>query len=395
MTAQASQSIVTMAPPLVTKEVFIGVVWAGTALCSCALAFRFIVRLKLFSRLQLDDLFAGFAWILLLTTAILWTIIMDKVYYMKYVLSGMVPPTDMVKLFDAIQVYLHGSLAVLIMFYVGLWTVKINFLIFFKRLGYQISYYRTYWWVITVFTVAAGAACIGDIQYDCLAVTVEQTMAKCSQPAAIKYQDITLKVNCALDVLTDILIMSLPFTILWNVRVSLTRKFQLAALFSLVIITMVISIVRVAVVSNKNNLSNSRQVENTWLYLWHFVESAVALLVACLASFRTLFTAKSRREEAVRQQDEEAQRDSGSQSKYIWARAKHFQDSLFRTVDTNLSTTKANSIGEDSMEYPLRQTKKQSIDSQATDGTVTQYMPTIDSDGLIGNTNSMDQHCAR
>jgi hypothetical protein len=69
--------------------------------------------------------------------------------------------------------------------------------------------------------------------------------------------------------------MSLPFTILWNVRVSLTRKFQLAALFSLVIITMVISIVRVAVVSNKNNLSNSRQVENTWLYLWHFVESAV------------------------------------------------------------------------------------------------------------------------
>jgi hypothetical protein len=68
--------------------------------------------------------------------------------------------------------------------------------------------------------------------------------------------------------------MSLPISILWNVRVSFVRKIQLGALFSLVVITMVISIVRVAVVSSNLSTSNN-QVENTWLYLWHFVESAV------------------------------------------------------------------------------------------------------------------------
>jgi hypothetical protein len=161
--------------------------------------------MRCFGRLQLDDFFAGFAWILLLTTAILWTVIMDKVYYMKYVLSGMLPPTDIPRLFDAIRVYLHGSLAVLMMFYMGLWTIKINFLIFFKRLGYQINYFRIYWWCVTIFTVIAGAACLGNIQYSCLAVTVEESVAKCSTPSAVRYQDITLKVNCALDVLTDVL----------------------------------------------------------------------------------------------------------------------------------------------------------------------------------------------
>lgn len=157
---------------------------------------------------------AGFTWVLLLATAILWTVIIDKVYYMKYVLSGMLPPTDIPRLFNAIEVYLHGSLAVLLMFYVGLWTIKLNFLMFFKQLGYQITYYRIYWWAITIFTVIAGIACISNIQYDCLAVTVEETMAKCSGPAAIRFEDVTLKVNCALDVLTDVLSKSIVLTAL-------------------------------------------------------------------------------------------------------------------------------------------------------------------------------------
>ncbi|KAJ4374837.1 hypothetical protein N0V83_001915 [Neocucurbitaria cava] len=314
---------------------------------------------------------------------------MDKVYYMKYVLSGMMLPTDLPRLFEAIKVYLHGSLAVLLMFYIGLWTIKINFLIFFKQLGYQITYYRVYWWGITIFTVIAGAACIGDIQYDCLAVTVQESMAKCAGPAAIKYQDITLKVNCALDVLTDVLIMSLPISILWNVRISFTRKVQLAGLFSLVVVTMVISIVRVAVVSSKNNLSTSNQVENTWLYLWHFVESAVALLVACLASFRTLFTAKSRREEDAHYRDEEAQRNCGVQKKHAWARAKHLQDSLFKSTKNDTVITKVTSVGEESMEYPLRETKQHSIDSRATDETPSQCMPTLNSHGLLVDMNNV------
>jgi hypothetical protein len=69
--------------------------------------------------------------------------------------------------------------------------------------------------------------------------------------------------------------MSMPISILWNVRISLRRKFLLGGLFSLVVITMLVAIVRVTVVSRKGALSNRNQVEVTWLYLWHFIESSV------------------------------------------------------------------------------------------------------------------------
>jgi hypothetical protein len=163
--------------------------------------------LRYFRKLLIDDFFAGGAWVLLLSTAILWTVLMNDLYEMKYVLSGKKLPG--LGFMRSIEQYLHGSMAILIMFYLGLWTVKINFLVFFYRLGAQITYYRVYWWVVTVFTLAAGAVCIGTIQYQCLAVSVEESMAKCSGASAIRFQDITLKVNCGLDVFTDALSESL------------------------------------------------------------------------------------------------------------------------------------------------------------------------------------------
>jgi hypothetical protein len=59
---------------------------------------------------------------------------------------------------------------------------------------------------------------------------------------------------------------------------SLRRKLQLGGLFSLVIITMVVAIVRVTVISSKAAKSGRNQVEITWLYMWHFIESSVGML---------------------------------------------------------------------------------------------------------------------
>jgi hypothetical protein len=95
--------------------------------------------------------------------------------------------------------------------------------------------------------------------------------------------------------------------------------------------------------------------------------------------------------------DEEAQRDSGPDKKHLWARAKHFQDSLFSTNKDNTlknSTvmTKVNSVeDEHSIEFPLRETKQHSIDSGATAGSPTQYMPTLNAHGLLGDGYSMEE----
>ena len=49
------------------------------------------------------------------------------------------------------------------------WTLKPNFLLFFKRLGKrQIRSYSIFWWVVLVFTLARGVVSIGLMQFHCL-----------------------------------------------------------------------------------------------------------------------------------------------------------------------------------------------------------------------------------
>lgn len=64
--------------------------------------------------------------------------------------------------------------------------------------------------------------------------------------------------------------MIIPVTLIWNVRIQWGKKLALMGIFSLVIVTMVISIVRVVV-----NVGLSGQPDTTWLYLWSSVEQCV------------------------------------------------------------------------------------------------------------------------
>lgn len=163
------------------------------------------MRIKTFRRLLVDDFLTGFAWIILLATAILWQVITPDLYELMEVTAAIRMPG--VNFVENAERYMKGSLAVLFLFYVGLWCVKLSFLIFFYRLGDQVTYYRVSWWIVTIFTICAGFVCLGDIQYHCLADPFAIIATKCLGGDAIQFQNITLKVNCALDVFTDALSM--------------------------------------------------------------------------------------------------------------------------------------------------------------------------------------------
>ncbi|KAF4767276.1 hypothetical protein N7455_007004 [Penicillium solitum] len=53
--------------------------------------------------------------------------------------------------------------------------------------------------------------------------------------------------NCAGDVITDLMILSIPFLALWKTRISLRKKLILLSVFSATIFIMVTAILRVAV----------------------------------------------------------------------------------------------------------------------------------------------------
>ncbi len=92
---------------------------------------------------------------------------------------------------------------------------------------------------------------------------------------------------------------------LWNVRVSWDKKLALMGIFSLTVFVIIVSIIRIAVVTSK-----TVQGDVTWLYMWGLIEMAVgmffprhksmstttnailqnpAVVVSCLVSFRQFF----------------------------------------------------------------------------------------------------------
>ncbi|CAI6332456.1 unnamed protein product [Periconia digitata] len=90
-----------------------------------------------------------------------------------------------------------------------------------------------------------------------------------------------------LDILTDLLIMAIPYMILRHVRLSTKQKLVLYSLFSLVIITIGVALTRV-IVSMKARRQGGLTV--SLLVFLADAEAATALFVACIGSFRTLFT---------------------------------------------------------------------------------------------------------
>jgi hypothetical protein len=177
--------------------------WVFFGLATIGLIFRFYIRYKCFRRLLADDYLAGCAWLLLLMSACIWYMTIDDMYELTHVSAGMALPSA--EFLHNAHRFLVGSNVALIMFYVGLWSIKLSFLIFFYRLGNQIRTYQIFWWIVLAFTVASGLACIGDIQYHCLSGPIDKVLVECPSDAAIRFQEITIKVNCALDVVTDVM----------------------------------------------------------------------------------------------------------------------------------------------------------------------------------------------
>lgn len=69
---------------------------------------------------------------------------------------------------DEHTAFLRAILPLTILFYSTLWLVKLSFLMFFRRLGSKVKGLKIWWWFILVVTVLTWAACIADIDYQCL-----------------------------------------------------------------------------------------------------------------------------------------------------------------------------------------------------------------------------------
>ncbi|KAL9002118.1 MAG: hypothetical protein Q9188_004939 [Gyalolechia gomerana] len=251
----------TLTSPLtsVSQNTFLGVVWASVAVAIIFVAFRFIARIRIFGRLQLDDGLVLFAWLALLINVVLWQTGADSLYEYIAVTSRQLwpPPLGFEHRFE---VFLRKDAATLILFYTGLWSIKLSFLLFFKRLGQNVRHQGKIWWVVLGITVAAYIVGVSTIPYRCMV-------------SSFSYMWFIL----------------VPVNLLRTVRLSVRKKIALSSIFTITVFTMVFAIIRVVVVS-----SYSKQPNQTWLYLWSGIEQAVSIIVACIASFPALFRSSER-----------------------------------------------------------------------------------------------------
>jgi len=271
--------------PRVNVQTFLAVSWAGTGLALAFVIFRLWVRIYTFRKLYVDDFLVILAWLSLLAIVLTFQILRGP-FYAIFTFDVLGEPPSKLEQFEANElIFQRASLAIQLLFYVSFWAVKFSFLVFFRRLGIKVIGLKIWWWTVTGITAAGFIASIGDIEYACLTKGLAYADVHCDTVSALNFQNGTLRGNCAIDVVTDALIITIPVVLLWNVRISLRQKLALLGLFSLTMLTMATSIIRVAVVGGNSH----QQVDITWLYFWTNIEMFVSIIVACLGSFRQLF----------------------------------------------------------------------------------------------------------
>ncbi|KID62980.1 uncharacterized protein G6M90_00g079820 [Metarhizium brunneum] len=277
-------------PPGISYELFIGFLWAGVAIATIFIASRLYARIRTSRRLYLDDLFISFAYVLVVVTAALWQWGAKDMYYILNANAGLVQVgPDFV---TRMRRFLLVSFIVEMFFYTVLMLFKLSLLFFFKRLGSSVDRFKYFWWPTLVFSMCTYLVAVGDIDYECLFGSLKDITVRCNSPSGTYFLKVTLDVNCALDVLSDFLIMLLPILLLWNVQIRLGKKIALLGLFSLSIITMAVAIARAADIGatqKSNGLPDS-----TYLWFWSSLQSFLCIVVSCAAAFRQLFVSSTR-----------------------------------------------------------------------------------------------------
>ncbi|KAK8051641.1 hypothetical protein PG993_003026 [Apiospora rasikravindrae] len=142
------------------------------------------------------------ALVLLLASTIIAQLFLRYIYQMENISNGAVPSCSFL---EESSKGLRGFLAMMYLSYVGIWLVKLNFLLFFRRFGNHVPKYRISWWVVLLFNISAGAACIALVDLRCTLKPVDEVFAACGNEEFITRISTSTKISACLDAAGDAL----------------------------------------------------------------------------------------------------------------------------------------------------------------------------------------------
>ncbi|KAF2821969.1 hypothetical protein CC86DRAFT_410364 [Ophiobolus disseminans] len=171
-----------------------------------------------------------------------------------------------------------------LLFWCILWTVKMSFLMLYKKLieGLHNVYFKL-WWAVVVFWFLSFVGAVTSHMTACSSMRAWFTPGKCQTPRDIRSQIASLYYTYAVDVLTDLMIMALPIRLIWNLQMPRTQKFGIIGLFGIGVILIAIATLRVAQIGGKAR--SASQPSASWLALWGVIECSIAVIIGCCPAF--------------------------------------------------------------------------------------------------------------
>ena len=148
-----------------------------------------------------------FALSMLLSVAALGQVFLKDIYMLMAVSKGrMIPGPNFSK--DA-QKGLQAFGVAMLFSYLGIWAIKLNFLLFFRRLITKMTsffvFYLIFWWAVLIITIACGAVSIGLMQFRCIFGPLNQIITVCPRYQSLRQTYTFFKVSCIVDVASDML----------------------------------------------------------------------------------------------------------------------------------------------------------------------------------------------
>ncbi|PLB53707.1 hypothetical protein P170DRAFT_469201 [Aspergillus steynii IBT 23096] len=279
-----------MSAPEISETTFLAVLWISVGTSFLFLATRLVARWKIAPQKRADDAFLLLAWLFFLGNVGLWTAFYRYLFIILQFSKGNLLSIPLTIDWHQIQRDLRAQLAGYFLTYCSLWSAKFSFLFFFRKLGERYRLQKIIWWSVCGLLILTFAGCIGTLNFRCELSEIDQMIQNCASAESIRLGRVTVKVSTSLDIVTDVAIILLSSNVLWRARINWKRKLALIGISLLTAFIICVSIIRMVWGNAGSGIPDA-----SWLIIWSGVEICVAIMVACLASFWTLYTmAKAR-----------------------------------------------------------------------------------------------------
>ncbi|KAF2649545.1 hypothetical protein K491DRAFT_721586 [Lophiostoma macrostomum CBS 122681] len=258
-------------------------VYTLSALAFITFFTRLIIRLVTLRKLQLDDAFLVLA-VSCLTGCV---IIISKYAFVFYLANAKVHYPELTRvtfpLFnqnltalyaDMLEQYkvLRNVLALLS--WTIIYAVKMCFFTFMYPMIRQLPRLRLYWWVSVTLSAVAWF------------FSAFKTFFLPEENSSSMNVSFTTAMGAA-DIITDVIVVSIPILLLWDVKMRTRTKVSVIAFLSLSAFMIVCSFIRVVGFIGPNG----HTPDTTWRMLWTQIECCIAVIMASLTAVRTLFVA--------------------------------------------------------------------------------------------------------